>query len=340
MPNPSNSFSNKPLRILSIDGGGVRGIVPARLLTEMEQQLQTQYPGKSLWQCFDLITGTSTGGIIALAIAFGIPAKEVLDFYLTKSKIIFGNKKWAGSLFYAKHERADLERIVRDLFAEYHGGADPLIGDCKTHVAIPIYDLNTGCPRILKSAYHPLLERDHQLPAYMAAMATSAAPTFFEPYSAFYRNFTGKKIDFLHNIDGGLFANNPSLGCLIEVQRSFNVPLKDISMLSLGTGHLRHFDQQQRSNYGLFYWMRKSRLIEVFLQAQAQEVENLISIMKNGLGKSDPDSFTYIRADAEMNSKTKIELDETSPRKLAYLSDIGRDLWHKHQLEINKEFLN
>lgn len=336
-----NSDASKPFKILSIDGGGIRGILPAKLLSESENHLSQTNGKKSLWECFDLITGTSTGGIIALGIALGIPARELLGFYLDKSKIIFGNKKGnIGRWFYSKHERSDLETITRNLFAQYNGGIDPLIGNCKTAVAIPVYNLNDGQPKVLKSKYHPSLVRDHQIPAYMAALATSAAPTFFDPYSANYMDLAGKKIEFFHNVDGGVFANNPSLGCLIEVQRSFNVPLENIKMLSLGTGHIRHFDRSQRSNYGLGYWVKKTRLIEVFLQAQAQEVENLISIMNNGIGKSEPDRFTYLRLDAEMNTKTKIEMDETSRKKLDYLSDLGRELWNENSSKIIKDFLN
>ncbi len=332
--------SSKPFRILSIDGGGVRGVLPAKLLSEMESHLDKSNEKKSLWECFDLITGTSTGGIIAIALALGVPAQDVLTLYLDKSRIIFGDKKGkVGRWFYSKHERTDLEIITRKLFAQYNGGVDPLLGNCKTSVAIPVYDLNNGRPKVLKSNYHPSLVRDHQIPAYMAALATSAAPTFFDPYSAVYRDSVGKKIEFFHNVDGGVFANNPSLGCLIEVQRSFNIPLENIKMLSLGTGHIRHFDKSQRSNYGLGYWVKKTRLIEVFLQAQAQEVENLIGIMKNGIGQTEPDRFSYLRLDVEMNSKTKIEMDETSRKKLDYLSDLGRQLWNENATKIIKDFL-
>lgn len=337
----TQSDSSKPFKILSIDGGGVRGILPAKLLSEMENHLYQANGNKSLWECFNLITGTSTGGIIALGIALGIPATEILNFYLNKSKIIFGNKRGlAGRWFYSKHDRTDLETITRNLFARYNNGIDPLLGNCKTAVAIPVYNFNDGQPKVLKSNYHPSLVRDHQIPAYMVALATSAAPTFFDPYSSLYNDLAGKKNEFFHNVDGGVFANNPSLGCLIEVQRSFNIPLENIKMLSLGTGHIRHFDRSQRSNYGLGYWMKKNRLIEVFLQAQAQEVENLIGVMNNGIGKSDPDRFTYLRIDAEMNGKTKIEMDETSRKKLEYLSDLGRQLWNENSSKIINDFLN
>jgi len=340
MPVITQTDSSKLFKILSIDGGGVRGVLPAKLLSEMENHLSQTNGKKLLWEYFDLITGTSTGGIIALAIALGIPANEILSFYLKKSKIIFGNKRGlVGRWFYSKHDRTDLEIITRDLFSDYNNGVDPLLGNCKTAVAIPIYNFNDGQPKVLKSNYHPSLVRDHQIPVYMAALATSAAPTFFDPYSTFYNDLAGKKNEFFHNVDGGVFANNPSLGCLIEVQRSFNIPLESIKMLSLGTGHIRYFDKSQRSNYGLGYWVKKNRLIEVFLQAQAQEVENLIGIMKNGIGQTEPDRFSYLRLDVEMNSKTKIEMDETSRKKLDYLSDLGRQLWNENATKIIKDFL-
>jgi len=331
----------KPFRILSIDGGGIRGILPISLLSEIEGHLIADGKQKAIWEHFDLITGTSTGGIIALALALGIPAKEVLEMYVSKAKTIFGNKKSIlGRIFYSSHDRVDLEDIIRNLFSSYNKGKDPLVGDCKTDIAIPVYDLNRGQPKVIKSKYHPIFTRDYQIPAYMVALATAAAPTFFDPYSSCYADVTNKKVDFLNNIDGGVFANNPSLGCLIEVQQSFKVNLKDVKMLSIGTGHYRNLDNQQRSNYGLRYWIKKQRLTEVFLQAQAQEVENLISLLKNGIGRSEPDRFTYLRLDSELDEKTRVDLDEIRPEKLNKLASLGKGLWDKNSDSILKDFFS
>lgn len=323
--------------ILSIDGGGIRGIHAAKILAEFENYLQKNSERKSLWEHFDLITGTSTGGIIAIALALGIPATEILEMYQTKASTIFGNKKGIiRSLFYAAHDRADLANIIRTLFKTYHDHADPLIGQCKTNIAVPIYDLNNGTPRVLKTQYNSLLTRDHQMPAYMAALATSAAPTFFDPYSTRYINSKKQPVDFFHIVDGGVFANNPSLGCLIEVQDSFNVKLEDISMLSIGSGHTLKYDPVLRENYGIIYWMQKKRIIETFLQAQAQEVENLISIMKNGIGKAKPDRFHYLRLNFEMVPRSQVELDETRARQLLYLAEQGLATWNTNAEKIKQ----
>lgn len=332
---------SEPFKILSIDGGGIRGVLPAQILTQMESYLKQSREKKSLWENFDLITGTSTGGIIALSLALGIPASEILEIYLDKAKTIFGNKRnLFGRIFYSGHERNDLETIIRSLFSDYNKGKDPLIGNCKTHVAIPVYDLNTGKPKVIKSKYHSSFNRDYQIPAYMVALATSAAPTFFDPYSCNYKNQQGHDINLHHLIDGGVFANNPSLGCLLEVQQSFDLELKNIKMLSLGTGHYKFSDSISRENYGLGYWVKKERLTEVFLQAQAQEVENLISIMKNGIGKQEKDRFTYIRLDAELDEMSRVKLDETRKKKLNEISILGKSLWDRNSEDIIKNFLS
>src|SRR5665647_800130 len=85
-------MTDKRIRILSIDGGGIRGVIPAKVLAELEQKLQEKEPGKKLYQYFDLICGTSTGAILAIAIALGIPAKDIVKFYTKNAKIIF--PKW------------------------------------------------------------------------------------------------------------------------------------------------------------------------------------------------------------------------------------------------------
>lgn len=335
----------KPFRILSIDGGGIRGVFPAMLLANYEAELKSK--GAENWQVyqnFDLICGTSTGGIMAIALGLGIPAIDIHKLYLENAHTIFGGKKhWSRQLFVSGHKRDELERLVRNKFKEVKNNEeDPRLEDCKTAVMVPIYDLLEGRPSVLKSKYHPAFVRDYHIPAYQAALATSAAPTYFDPYSGNYTDLKGIEQTFQNKIDGGVFANNPTLNGIIEAQKSFKVDLKDLAVLSLGTGHQKFSDAGIKTNngilkllgikkktsirkkFGIRYWMMadgKKRLIDVFMQGQSQQVQNIISLLKNGVDRRETDNFTYLRVDTQLDETCKIEMDETDQAKINKLAE-------------------
>lgn len=322
-------------KILSIDGGGIRGIFPAMFLANFETELKAKGVEKwQVYQNFDLICGTSTGGIMAIALALGIPAQEIYALYLNNAKTIFGTKKGFLKRFkYSAHDRYPLEKLIKNKYKEFHNGQDsedPLLKHCKTHVAIPIYDLMEGRPSVLKSKYHDAFVRDYHIPAYQAALATSAAPTYFDPYSAEYIDLNGLKKPFQNKVDGGVFANNPTLNGIIEAKKAFNLDLSNLSVLSIGTGHQRFCDagvdkkKQHRIKYGIYYWMLedgKKRLIDLFMQGQSQQVQNLISILKNGIDRREADNFDYVRIDTELDETCGIEMDETDINKLSKLAE-------------------
>ena len=340
-----DKMPDKPFRILSIDGGGIRGVFPAMLLANFEAELKSK--GVANWQAyqnFDLICGTSTGGIMSIALSLGIPAQEIYDLYLQNAKLIFGGKKhWSKQLFVSGHDRNALEQLVREKFKEIKNGKeDPRLEACKTPVMVTIYDLLEGRPSVLKSKYHPAFVRDYHIPAYQAALATSAAPTYFDPYSGNYTDLKGIEQPFQNKIDGGVFANNPTLNGIVEAQKAFEVELKDLAVLSLGTGHQKFSDAGIKTNkgllkllgikketsirkkFGIWYWMmadKKKRLIDIFMQGQTQQVQNLISLLKNGIDRREPDNFTYLRIDTQLNDNCKIEMDETDKDKIRKLAE-------------------
>lgn len=318
----------KPFKILSIDGGGIRGVFPAKFLANLESKLKAD--GKNCWQIyqnFDLILGTSTGGILAIALSLGIPADTLYSLYINNAFKIFGHKKGLlGQIFYAGHERNELEKLIQGTFKEANGGVDPLLNDCKTPVCIPIYDLLLGKPSALKSPYHKRFVRDFHIPAYKAAMATSAAPTFFEPYSTEYTDMAGVKQSFSNKVDGGIMANNPTLFGIVEAQKAFGQPLNNLKVLSIGTGHQKFTDGMNRKNWGLWYWMRqnkKTRLIDLFMQGQSQQVQNLVTLLQLGIDKehSNEPAFFYHRIDTTLDDTLKIALDETDTEKLKRLGE-------------------
>lgn len=324
-------MTEQKFKILSIDGGGIRGIFPAMFLAEFEAKLKAEgNPNWQVYQNFDLMCGTSTGGIMAIALSLGIPAKEIYELYYDNATAIFGKKKGLfRSFFKANHERDALEKLIRNKFKEANNGEDPRLLHCKIPTCVTIYDLQEGCPSILKSKYHEKFVRDYHIPAYQAALATSAAPTFFNPYSGYYEDLNGLQKPFHNKVDGGVFCNNPTLTAIVEAQKSFNKDLSELSVLSIGTGHQKFCDagienNKRRENWGIKYWMLsggKKRLIELFMQGQSQQVQNLISLMQNGIDKQEQSTFIYHRIDTELDESCNIELDEIRKFKLDKLAE-------------------
>lgn len=335
----------KKFNILTIDGGGIRGIFPAMFLASIEAELKSRGVEKyRIYENFQLISGTSTGGIIAVALALGIPAVEILDLYLDNAALIFGKKRNSiGRLFNSAHDRTALENLIREKFKDANDGADPILKDCKTNVCIPIYDLMQGKPSVLKNNYHPRFIRDYHIPAYQAALATSAAPTYFDPYSTSYTDLNGMKQSFSNKVDGGVVANNPTLLTIIEAQKAFNKQLSDLQVLSIGTGHQRFVDACERKRWGIKYWMLESgrkRLIELFMQGQSQLVENLISLLQNGIDREQEHkpNFVYKRIDTLLDETCVIDLDETDRKKLEKLKEKAQVEFQKNGNEVIQKF--
>lgn len=337
-------MSKDKFKILSIDGGGIKGVFPAYYLMLIESELEKRNDGKTkIYHHFDLISGTSTGGIIALALSLGIPAKEIYQLYIDNVKAIFGHKKWFLSrLLYSAHNRSFLESLVREKFKEYNNGVDPRLKDAKTNVCIPVYDLVQGNPSVLKSPYHESFTRDFHIPMYQAAMATAAAPTYFNPYSTSYVDLNNIEKTFANKVDGGVMANNPTLVTFLEATKAFKASLSDLEILSIGTGHKKFSDIKARKKWGLHYWMLKNnrkRLIELFMQSQSQLVANYISLLHKGIDKREPENFVYDRVDVELNEATEIEMDESKVQLVRNFAELASiEYQHNRTRIVNSHF--
>lgn len=236
--------------MLSIDGGGVRGVLPASFLAAVEQQIQGD-----LVDYFDLVVGTSTGGIVALGLGAGLSAAEVRDFYLERGPRIFTGsrlrkaRQWAT----AKYDPEQLRQELEDVLGQRR------IGESKTRLVIPSMDVDSGRVRLWKTAHHPRLAQDYAHLMVEAAMATSAAPTFFRAH------LTQEGVPL---VDGGVFANNPAGLAAVEAVGVLNWPRDEIAILSLGCG-AEALDVRTRG------WWRSGilgvapKLSAVFLAAQS-----------------------------------------------------------------------
>jgi patatin-like phospholipase/acyl hydrolase len=214
-------------RILCIDGGGILGTFPAAFLAGLEGHLQ----GRSVGSYFDLIAGTSTGGIIALGLGMGLRASELLDIYEKRGPEIFGQGRGAvadfifdklrlgRSLVMNKHDSGPLRNVLEDTLGNRR------IGDARTRLLIPAWNPVARSVYIYKTAHHARLRNDYKCLAVDAALATASAPTYFR------RHVTQHAVGLT---DGGTWANNPIALAAVEAVTLLGWPRESLHILSLG----------------------------------------------------------------------------------------------------------
>jgi patatin-like phospholipase/acyl hydrolase len=256
-------------KVLSIDGGGIRGVIPGQLLVHIEEKT-----GKRISELFDLIVGTSTGGILAAGLAApdknGKPkftAEDMLALYAEKGNKIFERSFWRGvtSIGGAADEQYDhgpLEQILK----KYLG--DLTLADCIVPIVITAYDIERREPYFFKTSRADRKDRNHYLRD--VARATSAAPTYFEPAmtKSLPKNRAGKKRAL---VDGGVFVNNPAMCGYVEAC-SMGAQPADIAVVSLGTGvATRKIPYEDAKDWGFVGWLRP--IISVMMDGQADAAD-------------------------------------------------------------------
>jgi patatin-like phospholipase/acyl hydrolase len=237
---------HKPFRILSIDGGGIRGILPAAVLAELEHRYLA---GKSVGDYFDAIVGTSTGGIIALGLSIGKTARSIMDLYIDHGQEIFPGpgrdffkmrNTWNAlhSLQYYKYEADKLETHLRSAFEE------KTVGDARRRLCVPSFDGFTEV-NVFKTPHHSDYKMDWKEKLVTVARATAAAPSYFPVYKSGARYFA----------DGGVWANNPVMIGLVDALVCYKLERRQVHILSLGTGDTEiQFTENQIANGGLVHW--------------------------------------------------------------------------------------
>ncbi len=254
------------LNVLSIDGGGIRGIIPAKVLAEVE--LRTGRPAASL---FHLVAGTSTGGILALALTMpgddgraAWRAEELIDLYEREGPTIFSRSVWqrirsGGGLVDEKYAIEGLERA----FEKYLGKRR--LREALTDVIVTAYDIERRSPYFFKSTKAKVDARD-DFEIREAALATSAAPTYFSPAKL----DRGPGSAYLPLVDGGVYANNPAMCAFAEARKLH--PAADVLMLSLGTGELtRRLSYDEVKDWGLVEWAKP--VLDVVFDGVSDTVE-------------------------------------------------------------------
>ena len=246
---------DRPFRILAIDGGGIKGIFPAAVLAQIEAGL---LDGRSVVDHFDMIAGTSTGGILALGLAAGKSAQQLLDLYMVDGKDVFPPacwliRKWRNlrGVFSPRYDNEALKAMLRKVLD------DRCYADARTRLCIPAFEGHHGEVFIFKTPHHPDYRKDGYERMTTIGTATAAAPTFYAAVdSGGYRY-----------VDGGVWANCPVMIGVVDALACFDIEPGQIRILSLGCGREPYLVDDKMALGGMWAW-RKALFAAMDLQGQ------------------------------------------------------------------------
>ena len=311
------------MKVLSIDGGGVRGIIPARILKEIETRTN-----KPISKLFNIVSGTSTGGLLTLAITKpntqGNPefsAENLVDLYMERSKEIFAKPsiirkiKTGFGLWGSKYDRAAYDKILLQIFK------DTLLSQSLCPVFIPIYSLVNSKP-FIASTYFAARNKENDFYLRDIAGAASAAPTYFDPKKFRSPNST----TIYQGVDGGIYANNPELIGVTGVyllHPSFEIG--NIILLSLGTGDTVK-NNQNSGNDGDIGWLKNKDIIGSMMDAESAIAETAVTAMlKNS---------NHFRFQLHLPSELA-DMDNSSDNNLNALLEAAEDFIQQNTLSID-----
>ena len=325
----------KKVSILSIDGGGIRGIIPAVILNYIEEKLQkkTGNPNVTLADYFDLIAGTSTGGI--LTCYYLLPptspdgphsqyfAKEAIDIYAKRGKEIFDKKWLRNGIAAPMYAPTGLEKALKEKMG------DTLLSQTRKHSLITAYDITERkavlftTPDAKKHAHRDYYMRD-------IARATSAAPTYFEPATV---QSMGGAISYL--IDGAMFAGNPTISAIVEANKTdfghSNKPgIPDLYIVSVGTGKERKkYDYNKAKGWGMIGWAQP--VVDILLSASAEVVHYEVNVLFRTQDCSD----CYERIEPELY-RALPSMDDVSDENIKNLIDAGNCYIQDHVEQLDR----
>ena len=302
----------RKINVLALSGGGYRGLFTAQVLAEIERATK-----RPITDHFDLITGTSIGGIIALAIADGHRPAELVEIFKEKGPIIFPKpKRWPipllkdlpATLWSLKalnrslYDGKGLKSVLDELFG------DKQLQDLKeAFVMVPAARASTGKPKFFKTPHSDEFYADLEIPVVDAALATSAAPVYFPMHNVAY--------DSTRYLDGGLVGNAPGMFGYIEAITRLGAKPEDVNVLSVGTLSGKPCVSENTSRRPwLPYWLNpiKPRLLELIFSVQEHQTHNMLSILLK-------DRYCIIDTTVSQESANDIDLDNTSQAAQAAL---------------------
>lgn len=303
--------------ILSIDGGGVRGIIPALVLADIEHRT-----GKAIAELFDLIAGTSTGGILALGVTIpdgdGRPkfsAAQMVELYMRRGQEIFHRVAWRQALSWIRgpaYSPAGLERVL----AEYAG--DTMLSEAVTGLLVTSWELRTRTAWFFRRA-QARTDQSKDMLMRDIGRATSAAPTYFPPMRLAADDGNG----YYALADGGLFANNPGMAAWVDTHEGVRHN-QDVFMVSVGTGSVDDpISYAQARAWGKLSWAQP--VIGIVFDGASDTVDYQLSYF---LSSQDYYRFqpTIPKANREMDDASQANLDALTRLATAMIKARSADL--------------
>ncbi|MGH7687514.1 MAG: CBASS cGAMP-activated phospholipase [Candidatus Dormibacteria bacterium] len=268
-PTPGANEVRHRFQVLALDGGGVRGLFSAAILARLEEDLHTR-----LLDHFDLVVGTSTGGLTAVGLGAGMSPQDIVNLYTEMGTTVFpwrpvgGVRRLLRSKYSPEPLRAALEQHLGDMRLE----------QSSVNLLVTAYDLTSDTIHLFKTPHNPTLYRDGRVRMVDVALATSAAPTYFPAHV----------VDGARLVDGGIVANNPAVIGIAEAVSMFGRTLDDVHVLSIGTtSDVRH-RAKRLDRGGVLQWC--SAASDVLLRGQSRSANGLaIHFIGNRLHRIDQD---------------------------------------------------
>ncbi len=301
-------------KILSIDGGGIRGLIPVLLLTEIEARLNQS--SKSIHDVFDLYAGTSTGGIIALGLAKPLQLDKLLEMYKGKAAKKIFKKDFLSYIIPdnlrlfedEKYSSKGINSVLKSIFGETE-----TLGNLKQNVLITAYDTEKTKATFF-THFNNFADSEYKdIPIWNIARATSAAPTYFEPH-CFTTNHHGRNIVYTC-VDGGMVANNPAMCAYIEAKKQW--PDEKIIVVSIGTGTLKQNTPfEDIKDLNRIGWLPK--IFSIFFDGMNDTVDYQLDKI---LAKNQE----YFRFQIDLTEKDSDQLDNTNYRNINYLENLVND---------------
>jgi len=307
--------NTRPFRMLSLAGGGYLGLYTAGVLASLEERL-----GEPLARRFDLIAGTSVGGILALALAYELPMSAIRQLFLDHGTEIFSERALPSSTV---GKLLDLTRSVlgpkyksstlRKALLEHLGTRT--LADALHPVVVPAVNISRSLTKVFKTPHAQGSHGDEAVLAVEVAMATSAAPAYFPAV----------KIDGDLYADGGLFAVAPDQVALHEAEHFMGIDIANMRMLSVGTATSNYRPAEKiAQDDGAIGWLSEGRLILTLIAVQQQHVQ---AMLEDRLGSR------YVRLDATWPAKAELGIDIATPAAARTLSGLARDTIRKADRE-------
>lgn len=227
-------------QILALDGGGAKALFTAHVLARLEQDLNV-----SISDSFDLIAGTSAGGIVALALGAGLAPCEIVTHFKSLVRTVFPSARrrwwhWPRQLTNPIYDADALRTVLEGVLGE------TILRDSAKRLVIPAWDVQAGTVHIFRTPHHRRLRRDWRLSMVDVALATSAAPVYFP----------AARVDDHRLIDGGVWANNPSVVAITEAVSMLDVPLRAIRILNVGAIDQIKLHPKRLDRGGLLNWAK------------------------------------------------------------------------------------